>query len=230
MGIRVFDVVADSIENGLNQAQKQFHKIALDALEVQVALGNNVYSTTVDGRPVSGKEMVHTATKRIQFNFPLRTIELAIEIMKQALQTEIGLRAIDTGNMRSSVRMWYGGNGKPPREVTGTSEIKDFEIGDYVMLVPDIFYYPFSNSYVKKKTGKGFMARTSIRIRRALRLTKKTAGLSIAVGRSRAVASHMNVPEAKGEKKKGTFPGTAIAGVPVIYLRWKTNQYRLLGA
>lgn len=226
-------MVVNTIEDGIARAESYFHKVALNALAAQVAIGNTVYSVTVDGKPVPSKEYVHSAKKSVKFHFPLHAIELAIRIMRAAMQAEIAARALDTGKMKSSVRAWYGGNGKAPVEVTNVAEIDSFEQGDYVMLVPDIYYFAFSNSVVKDNTGKGFMARTAMRIRRALRITKKTAGLTVTVGRSLAVASHMNIPENRTGRRRvrktpaRKFPGTAIAGVPVVYIRWKSNPMRI---
>jgi hypothetical protein len=157
--------------------------------------------------------------------------------MQNALQTEIGARATETGRMKASVRVWHGGDGKPPVEVTGVTAIEDFAVGDYIMLVPDVYYFAFSNSRVKDRTGQGFMARAAARIRRAIKVTKKTAGLSIYVGRSRAVENIMNIPvnKSKTPRKrlhpaKNPLAGKSGIGVPVIYIKWKSNQFQVLGA
>ncbi|MFZ9372059.1 MAG: hypothetical protein ACO25M_09330 [Limnohabitans sp.] len=197
---------------------KKLQETANEELDNQIRLGQTVFTTAVDGRAVSSRAAIASAKRNVRINFPLSQVDLALAIMQRELERAIAQTTTRrTGKLEGSVRVWYGGNDKPTREVTGTSEIEEFLPGDFVVLYAAAPYAAYVNYAVAKSKGKGFVGRAAQRIRSAIRQKKTSAGLSIYAQHSKRIANMIG-----GEATKLDY------GVPVIYIKWRKQEYRSL--
>jgi hypothetical protein len=247
------DNVFEFVEAVLDIARDLMHEKVEEALRAQVSIGNSTYILGVDGKrnPKTSNVVdftsIRTARKKVNVSFLSGVISLVIGDIARELEAAIGKTAVDTGALRASVVVFYGGPGKNTRNVTTQSQIKEFYPGDWLEIYPSvrsvdkrgINYFPYVNAAVRKRVGKGFMAQASAMIRRRIRMMGASARLVSYVGRSRAIPRYDKFPPDGGRpvkvntytvnrriqrgnpnprnaRKVKPFPGTAIAGVPVI--------------
>ena len=188
-------------------------------LDQQIEIGNNVFTTSVDGRAAQSRTAISRAMKNVRINFPLVAVDLALAVMKQAMrQAIVKTTRVRTGKLSSNIRMFYGGDKKHTIEVTNTAEIKEFLPGDYVVLYPVTDYATFANMRVSERTGQGFMRRAAASVRRTIKQKKTSGGLAIYVKHSRRMAQYVG-----GDAVKARY------GVPVLYVKWKAQEIRNLG-
>lgn len=207
------------IREMFTQMRVALHEESNKELDEQISIGNNVYTVAIDGRAASGRSAIQSALKSVRLNFPLVAVDVALAVMKRELENAIRKTTkTRTGKLFSSVRLWYGGNDKPIREVTSTAEIAEFVPGDFVVMYPVIEYGVYVNTAVSQATGTGFMGRAAKRIRSIIRQKKTSAGLSIYIQHSMRIA-----------KIVGGDAAQAKYGVPVMYVKWKKSEFRTIG-
>ena len=201
----------------LNVMARELRKVANEELDNQIRLGNNVFTTTVDFKPVSSRSAIAKAMRSVRINFPLSQVDLALAVMKHELERKIRSKTEQrTGNLVNSVRIFYGGNDKATREVSNVSEIKTFVPGDFVALYAAADYAGFANYRVAaKNNGRGFVGDAAKRIRSIIRQKKTSAGLSIYAQHSKRIANLIG-----GEAARLKY------GVPTIYIKFKKQEYR----
>jgi hypothetical protein len=90
----------------------------------------------------------------------------------------------------SKVRVFYGSK-EGMREVSSSADIKNFQPGEYIYLVPDATTQVYANA--SKYGASHFMANASASIRRKAKITKSTSSLRVSAVRSRAVWERLQV-------------------------------------
>jgi hypothetical protein len=201
----------------LNIMARELRRVANEELDNQIRLDNNVFTTTVDFKPVNSRSAISRAMRSVRINFPLSAVELALAVMKRELERKIRSKTEQrTGNLVNSVRIWYGGNDKSTREVSNVREIEKFVPGDFVILYAAADYAAYANYRVAAKNqGRGFVGSAAKRIRSIIRQKKTSAGLSIYAQHSKRIANLIGGGAAKLKY-----------GVPVIYIKFKRQEYR----
>jgi hypothetical protein len=185
------------------------------------------YTVEVDDRNATPAQFIQ-ARRRIRITFIQEAVRLAVSVMKGLMEREIG-RSIEaqksflsaqgstsgqswtnTREVQARVRLFYGGDGIPIREISGAADIETFAPGDVVFLVPAYGTQVYANA--SKYGGSGFMRRSSAAIRRAVKVTKTRSPISIAAVRSRAV--YYKLAESPMHRPDGTLidPTTPWAG------------------
>ena len=109
--------------------------------------------------------------RSVRINFPLSQVDLALSVMKHELERKIRSKTEQkTGTLVNSVRIFYGGNDKPTREVSNVREIERFVVGDFVALYAAADYAAYANYKVAaKNNGRGFVGDAAKRIRAIIR-------------------------------------------------------------
>lgn len=201
----------------LNVMARELRKVANEELDNQIRLGNNVFTTAVDGKAANSRAAIAQARRLVRINFPLSAVDLALAVMKRELERKIRSTTEQrTGTLVNSVRIFYGGNDKATKEVSEVSDIPTFVPGDFVCLYAAADYAGFANYRVAdKNNGRGFVGSAAKRIRSIIRQKKTSAGLSIYAQHSKRIANLIG-----GEAAKLKY------GVPVVYIKFKRQEYR----
>jgi hypothetical protein len=212
-----------SLKEFIEFAEQVLHTTANVELDKQIQLGNDVYTTFIDGRPAVGRSAIPTAKYKVRFNFLQAAITLAIDIMRQELEGAIRRTTIKrTGHLSSVIHVYYGFATGGFRKVTNVKEITDFKLGDYIALVPETEYAGIVNHWVAKNSKTGFMGRAARRIRTKIggSTARGAVGINVTARFSMSLADRL-VTGSKKLKGKG--------GLPYIRIGLKPQKYGVIG-
>lgn len=207
-----------------------------EELDEQISLGNDKYVMLVDGSVRQNRADFALVQKTIRIDFLRSAVDLAIAELKRLFATEIRNFVVSSGAPRitlrggpslrldssiggelvSNIRVWHGKADGAITEVTSSSEIKQFEVGDYVMMTPSTNLVWLANSPLlrfKDSSRKGFLGKAAASIRRKMRITKSSSSISVQAGFSRQIASVM------GLTVENSGRNALLYGQPVLYIR-----------
>jgi hypothetical protein len=212
-----------------------------EELDEQISLGNDQYTVMVDGSVRPSRTDFALVQKTIRIDFLRSAVDLAIAEMKRLFATEIRNFVVSTGAPRvtlrgipslrldsnvgselvTNIRVWHGSKDGGVTEVTNSSEIKQFQVGDYVMMTPATNLVWLANSPLlrfKDSSRKGFLGKAAASIRRKMRITKSSSSISVQAGFSRQIASVM------GLTVENSGRNALLYGQPVLYIRVRTPK------
>ncbi len=184
----------------------------------------DVYTVTVDGQPMPGREAIVGAERSVVIRFVQATVDFAVRILSDELSSAINVAAspdrwVQRSQIAASVMLFYNGN-----HISKSTEIKNFKPGDYIMVVPSHINQAYGNA--KRYGATGYMGRAARRIRSKLKITKGGSALTVYAGRSKAAwsaitrnGSHMTKPgiDLRTGKDRGFW------GAWALILRYKVG-------
>lgn len=207
-----------TLESGMEQfVYPYYRQWANDLLDARLAGPNkgDVYTVTVDGVAVPGREGINGAKRSVQVRFIQATVALAIKILKQELQNSIRRSAsprswIERESIALKVMVFYNGS-----LISESAEIKDFKPGDYIQVVPSYVTQAYGNA--TKFGANGYMGRAARRLRTKLRITKRDSALTLFAGRSRKAWEMIRNPDTGKHMTKPEW------GAWALTLRYRKN-------
>lgn len=200
-GQGLLDALRAALETTVYPYYRQW---ANDLLDERIAGPNkgDIYTVSVDGVAVPGREGIDSAKRVIVIRFVHATVRLAVSVLQKEMRAAIASYAsprewIRRSEIEANVLLFFNG-----QRINAATDIKDFMPGDYIQVVPSHINQAYGNA--SKFGANGYMGKAARRLRTKLRITKRDSALTLFAGRSRKAwemikdtrtGRHMTKPE-----------------------------------
>lgn len=215
MDAKLIKLTPRSIEEAIFVVRKVMISKVDKALSQQIAIGNNEFAITIDGKPAYSRDAIRFATKSIRVSFTAGIAEVAVSSAVGVLKGMLvrwypffGADGRSDAYKRisiESVTAWLNEKGKAPVEVSNSAKVVLTE-RQYITIAVKIPAgminpIPLANFVSTRLNGTGFYERAARAVRRRLGVTKKTGAVRVAAVRVKSTKTIQPISDRKRSYK-----------------------------